>query len=87
MAVAATSFARLQAQERETGFAESPRHTTAFFREGEADGWWRALTPAQADRLVAAHGPVMRRLGYETNLALPSVMHGPPQHRDRERQQ
>jgi len=70
MAVAATSFARLQAQERETGFAESPRHTTAFFREGEAEGWRRALTPAQADRLVAAHGPVMRRLGYETNLAL-----------------
>ena len=87
MAVAATSFARLQAQERETGFAESPRHAAAFFREGEADGWRRALTPAQADRLVAAHGHVMRRLGYETNLARSSVTHDSPQYRGRERQQ
>jgi hypothetical protein len=85
MAVEATSFSRLQAQERATGFAESPRHAAAFFREGRADGWRRALTPAQAGRIVAAHGQVMRRLGYEANLALPSVMHNPPQHRGRER--
>src|SRR5205085_7745309 len=69
MAVEATSFARLQAQERETGFAESPRHAAAFFREGTADGWRRVLTPAQADHIVAAHGDVMRRLGYDVTLA------------------
>jgi hypothetical protein len=69
MAVEATSFSRLQAQEREAGFAESPRYTAAFFREGKADGWRRTLTPAQADRIVAAHGQVMRRLGYDMALA------------------
>ena len=69
LAVEATSFARLQEQEREAGFAESPRHATAFFREGRADGWRRALTPAQAGRIVAAHGQVMRRLGYDLTLA------------------
>jgi aryl sulfotransferase len=68
-AVEAAGFARLQAQEREAGFAESPRHASAFFREGRADGWRRVLTPAQADRIVAAHGPVMRRLGYDVTLA------------------
>src|SRR5580704_577397 len=69
MAVEATSFSRLQAQERGAGFAESPRHAAAFFREGRADGWRRALTPAQADRIVAGHGQVMRRLGYDVTLA------------------
>jgi aryl sulfotransferase len=68
-AVEATSFSRLQAQERATGFAESPRHAAAFFREGRADGWRRALTPAQVGRIVAAHGQVMRRLGYDVTLA------------------
>ena len=69
MAVEATSFTRLQALERETGFAESPRHAAAFFREGRADGWRRVLTPAQADHIVAAHGDVIRRLGYDVRLA------------------
>jgi aryl sulfotransferase len=68
-AVEATGFSRLQAQERATGFAESPRHAAAFFREGRADGWRRVLTPAQADRIVAGHGQVMRRLGYDVTLA------------------
>jgi aryl sulfotransferase len=68
-AVEATGFARLQAQEREVGFAESPRHAVMFFREGKADGWRRVLTPAQAGRIVAAQGPVMRRLGYDVTLA------------------
>jgi aryl sulfotransferase len=68
-AVEATSFSRLQAQERATGFAESPRHAAAFFREGRADGWRRALTPAQVGRIVVAHVQVMRRLGYDVALA------------------
>ena len=68
MAVEATGFARLQAQERETGFAESPRHAAAFFREGRADGWRRVLTPAQARRIVASHGRVMRRLDYDVTM-------------------
>jgi hypothetical protein len=68
-AVAATAFSTLQAQERETGYSEKPRKALAFFREGSVDGWRRTLTPEQAERIVASHGTVMRRLGYDTALA------------------
>jgi len=69
MAVEATTFARLQAQEREAGFTEKPRQAAAFFREGKIDGWRRTLTREQAARIVASHGAVMRRLGYDVTLA------------------
>jgi len=69
MAIEATTFARLQAQERETGFTERPRQAAAFFREGKVDGWRRVLTPEHAARIVAAHGAVMQRLGYDLTLA------------------
>jgi aryl sulfotransferase len=75
-AVEATSFSRLQAQERETGFIESPRHSAGFFREGKADGWRRALTPEQAGHIVAAQGHVMRRLGYDVTLAPSTTIGG-----------
>jgi aryl sulfotransferase len=68
-AVAAATFSRLQAQERTAGFVEKPREAAIFFREGKVDGWRRALTPEQAARIVAAHGAVMRRLGYDVALA------------------
>ena len=68
-AAAAASFSRLQAQERASGFSEKPPEATAFFREGSVDGWRRELTPEQAARIVAAHGLVMRRLGYDVTLA------------------
>jgi hypothetical protein len=67
-AIEASSFSRLQAREREGGFVEKPRRMTAFFREGRTDGWRRDLTLEQAARIVAAHGPVMRRLGYDVTL-------------------
>jgi len=67
-AVAATSFSRLQEQERASGFVERPRHAAAFFREGRIDGWRDALTPAQAARIVAAHGTVMRQYGYDLSI-------------------
>jgi aryl sulfotransferase len=68
-AVEATAFSRLQEQERNAGFAEKPWRAAAFFREGRSDGWRRVLTPEQADRIVAAHGPMMRRLGYDVTLS------------------
>ena len=68
-AVDATAFARLQAQEHAAGFVEKPRTARVFFREGKHDGWRRSLTPEQAARIVAAHGPAMRRLGYDATLA------------------
>jgi aryl sulfotransferase len=67
--VEATTFSRLQAQEHEAGFFEKPRGAGAFFREGSIDGWRRVLTAEQAGRIVAAHGIVMRRLGYDLTLA------------------
>jgi hypothetical protein len=67
-AVAATTFSRLQEQERAAGFIERPRHSPVFFREGRVDGWRTALTAAQAARIVAAHGTVMRQWGYDPLL-------------------
>ena len=67
-AVAAASFSRLQAQERAFDFVERPRHAAAFFREGRSDGWRRELSKEQAARIVAAHGKVMQRLGYDPTL-------------------
>jgi aryl sulfotransferase len=67
-AVAATTFSRLQEQERASGFVERPRHSPVFFREGRVDGWRDVLTPAQAARIVAAHGAVMRQYGYDPSI-------------------
>jgi aryl sulfotransferase len=67
-AVEAAAFPRLQAQEQATGFIEKPIQAAAFFREGRVDGWRAALTAEQASRIVAAHGAVMRRCNYDTEL-------------------
>jgi aryl sulfotransferase len=75
-AIDASSFSRLQAQEGAAGFVEKPYPMAAFFREGRTDGWRRELTLEQAARIVAAHGPVMRRLGYDVTLAPIGVAHG-----------
>jgi hypothetical protein len=69
-AVQFADFARLRLQEEESGFREAPQQAGArFFRRGEAGGWRDELTPDQAARIVAAHGAVMRRLGYDVSLA------------------
>lgn len=76
MAVEAAAFPRLQAQERATGFIEKPVQAAAFFREGRVDGWRQALTAEQASRIVAAHGDVMRRCNYDTQLLPLTVERG-----------
>jgi hypothetical protein len=64
-AIERSSFARLQAQEREKGFRErSPAAAQNFFREGRAGQWKDVLTPAQVDRIVRDHGEQMRRFNY-----------------------
>jgi hypothetical protein len=69
-AVRFADFARLRQQEEEKGFREAPQQAGArFFRRGEAGGWRDELTPDQAARIVATHGAVMRRLGYDVTLA------------------
>jgi hypothetical protein len=68
-AVQFANFARLRQQEEEQGFREAPRQAGArFFRRGEAGSWRDELTPDHAARIVAAHGAVMRRLGYDVTL-------------------
>jgi hypothetical protein len=60
-----SSFARLQAQEKEKGFRERPPSADQnFFREGRAGQWKDALTAAQVDRIVRDHGEQMQRFGY-----------------------
>jgi aryl sulfotransferase len=67
-AVEAAAFPRLQAQERAAGFIEKPSRSPVFFREGRVDGWRQVLTAEQATRIVTAHGAVMRRCDYDTQL-------------------
>jgi hypothetical protein len=64
-AVAFSSFAELQRQERDHGFRERPEQSNApFFRRGEAGRWAEELAPELARRLRDAHGGTLRRLGY-----------------------
>jgi hypothetical protein len=64
-AIERSSFARLQAQEKEKGFRERPPNADQnFFREGRAGQWRDVLTTAQVDRIVRAHGEQMQRFGY-----------------------
>lgn len=65
-AVELSDFAGLQAQEEQSGFREAPVRLGEgrFFRSGRAGGWRKELTPAQAARIEADHGAMMRRCGY-----------------------
>jgi hypothetical protein len=66
-AVAMADFSRVQAQERERGFTEWRDRIGGkfFFRRGEAGAWKSELTHEQVARIETAHGPMMRRLGYD----------------------
>jgi hypothetical protein len=63
-AIRFASFDQVKRQERRHGFAERGRSSAAFFRQGRAQQWRQALTPAQIDAVTAAHGAVMERYGY-----------------------
>ena len=64
-AIDLSRFERLRAGEDRTGFAEKPATSDApFFREGRPGQWREQLTGEQVERVVAAHGPVMKRFGY-----------------------
>jgi hypothetical protein len=64
-AIERCSFEHLRAQEQSQGwyFGKS-REAEQFFREGRAGQWQQALTRQQADRIVNAHGELMRQFGY-----------------------
>lgn len=77
-AVRLTSFDALQASERAGGFAEArSRSGRPFFRRGQKDGWRDELSPAQIASVEAAHGPMMRRLGYALRGAHGDSASGP----------
>lgn len=63
-ALNACHFEVLQSLEIEEGFGERPLGVEKFFRRGVAGGWRDSLSENQAERIVAVHGRVMRRLGY-----------------------
>ena len=63
-AVDQAAFARLRAQEAAHGYGERHQAAPAFFRAGVAGSWRTALTADQMRALVAAHRPMMARLGY-----------------------
>lgn len=63
-AIAFSRFEELQAQEERTGFREKVPRAKSFFRKGEVGSWREALSPEQAQRVIAAHATVMRRFGY-----------------------
>ena len=64
-AVRHSAFDELKRQETEKDFAERMAKNARFFREGRSGGWRERLTSEQAAALCAAHGPVMKRFGYE----------------------
>ncbi|MCB9958732.1 MAG: sulfotransferase domain-containing protein [Rhodospirillaceae bacterium] len=63
-AVKNTAFGTLQAMEEATGFIEASRKAERFFRKGKVGDWRSELSADQVARIVADHGPMMRRFGY-----------------------
>ena len=61
-AIEFSSFKSLSAQEAAEGYRAGGKGK--FFRQGQAGQWRECLTPVQAQRITAAHGEVMRELGY-----------------------
>ncbi len=63
-AIKFSSFETLRAQEKKESFKERSEYSQAFFRAGRKQQWRSQLTPAQIDRVVAAHSEQMARFGY-----------------------
>lgn len=64
-AIALSSFTKLQKAEDEDGFKEKSAATKRFFRQGLTGQWASELTRDQAQRIIEAHGPTMKKLGYD----------------------
>lgn len=69
-AIALAAFDRLRDKEAAAGFVEKPETSAEpFFRAGRPGQWREVLTPAQVDRIVSAHRPVMAKFGYLPDTA------------------
>ncbi len=62
-AVEETTFAKLQAREKEEGFVEKA-NGKAFFNVGTSGHWKKILTDKQVARIEKDHGEVMKLYGY-----------------------
>ncbi|TFG85538.1 MAG: aryl sulfotransferase, partial [Hyphomicrobiales bacterium] len=60
-ALARTSFAALQKQERQKGFRERPPDMKQFFARGTAGGWREELTAQQVARIRAEFLPTLEK--------------------------
>jgi hypothetical protein len=63
-AVEASSFVRLQDEERKSGFVERPKATRQFFRRGEANQWRTALSDEQVAKIVRPNRTAMIAMDY-----------------------
>ena len=72
-AVKFSSFEEVSRQERAAGFRERARDDQVFFHSGRAGGWRQHLSPDQVERLIDAHGDVLRTLGYLDKQGRPTV--------------
>jgi len=63
-ALEASSFERLQKQEREKGFREKPKDAESFFRAGKAGQWQKVLTKEQVSKVISENRRQMARFGY-----------------------
>jgi hypothetical protein len=63
-AIKNSSFDVLKEQENLKGLSEKNSKTKSFFRKGRMGDWKNILTKDQTDRIILAHGEVMKRFGY-----------------------
>ena len=64
-AIRFSAFGEMKRQESEPGFIEArPDGKAKFFRSGQAGGWRKELSPAQAARVIDSHGEIMAKFGY-----------------------
>ena len=67
-AIGFSSFSELARQESVSGFRERPPHAKQFFRQGVSGQWNHILKRSQVQKIIATHGNVMAKLGYETSV-------------------
>lgn len=74
-AIEFSRFEELRKQESEApdGFLEAPPNVEHFFYQGRAGAWRDHLSAEQTRRVITAHAPMMRRLGYLDDPTLPAI--------------
>lgn len=63
-AVQNTEFSKIKRHEELVGFKEMSDKGTSFFGSGKSGGWRDILSKEQEQRIIDAHGEVMRAVGY-----------------------